>query len=65
MSWRFWTHNATPRQEKSLSKRCSTQTVEAWSITTQQSEWWILGFVMFQYLCVAVVYIGYFLCCIL
>jgi hypothetical protein len=28
-------------------------------------ERWILGLVMFQYLCVVVVYTGYLLCCIL
>jgi hypothetical protein len=62
MSWRFWTYNATPRQEKSSLKRCSTQTKEAWSTTTRWSERWILGLVMFQYLCVVVVYVGYLLC---
>jgi hypothetical protein len=55
----------TPRQEKSSLERCSTQTVEARSTTTRWSERWILGLVMFQYLCVAVVYVGYLLCCIL
>jgi hypothetical protein len=65
MSWRFWTHSVTPRQEKNLLKRCSTQRVEARSTTTRWSERWILGLVMFQYLCVVVVYVGYLLCCIL
>jgi hypothetical protein len=62
MSWRFWTHSETPHQEKSSLERCSTQTKEAWSTTTQWSERWILGLVMFQYLCVVVVYVGYLLC---
>jgi hypothetical protein len=66
MSWRFCTHDAMLQQEKSSFEWRSTQIVEARSTTTRQSdERWILGLVMFQYLCVAVVYIGYLLCCIL
>jgi hypothetical protein len=66
MSRRFQTHSAMPWQENSSSKWRSTQAVEGWSTTTQRSdEKWILGIVMFQYLCVAVVYVGYLLCCIL
>jgi hypothetical protein len=66
MSWRFWGHSATLRQEKSSSERCSKQVVEGRSTTTLRSDqWWILGLVMFQYLCVTVVYAGYLLCCIL
>jgi hypothetical protein len=65
MSWRFSTHSTTPCQEKSSLERCSTQTVEARSTMIRWSEWWILGLVMFHYLCVVVVYIEYLLCCIL
>jgi hypothetical protein len=56
MSWRFQTHSVTPRREKSLPKRCSTQAVEGRSTTTRRrDEWCILGLVMFRYWCDTVV----------
>jgi hypothetical protein len=60
MSWWFWTYNVMSQQEKSSPEWCSTQTVEGRSTMTRRSdEWWILGLVMFQYLCVALMYVGY------
>jgi hypothetical protein len=65
MSWRIWTHSAMPCQEKSLLRWCSTQIVEAQSTMARWTERWILILVMLQYLYVAVMYVGYLLCCIL
>jgi hypothetical protein len=47
-----------------VCEQCSIQTVEAQSTTTWKSdEQWILGLMMFKYLCVVLVYVGY-LCCL-
>jgi hypothetical protein len=52
MSWRFQTHSATPWQETSSPKWCSTQAVEERTTTTQRSgERWILRLLHFVIWC--------------
>jgi hypothetical protein len=66
MYWRFQTHSVMPRREKSSPKWYSTQAVEERSTTPRRSDKrCILGLVLFEYWCVAVVldrYLWYLIC---